>query len=203
MIHYTANNGDTAAGNAKYFASNANLRASAHYFVDENEIYQSVHDSDIAWHCGADTSYMHPECRNANALGIELCSRQDANGNYYFASETVINALELAKTKMDEYGIGIACVLRHYDVTGKNCPAPFVEDENQWTAFKTRLAEGVIQMALETWQKEGGQAAIRALAEKGLINSPDKWSSEEALAANVPAYLFWMMLNQLAEYKKG
>ena len=35
VIHYTANNGDTAENNVKYFANNPNLAASAHYFVDE------------------------------------------------------------------------------------------------------------------------------------------------------------------------
>ena len=52
VIHYTANNGDTAFGNAKYFRNNKNLQASAHYFVDENEVWQSVKESDTAFHCG-------------------------------------------------------------------------------------------------------------------------------------------------------
>jgi len=203
VVHYTANNGDTALGNANYFANNKNLQASAHYFVDENEAYQSVPDTDTAWHCGADTTYKHAECRNANAIGIELCSRKDSAGNYYFADATVENAIELVKAKMKEHGVSIGNVLRHYDVTGKNCPAPFVQNESLWTAFKAKLIEGVIDMALDTWQKEGGQAAITALVKKGLIDKPENWNTEKALAANVPSYLFWMMMNRLAEYKGG
>ena len=200
VIHYTANNGDTALGNANYFANNTNLQASANYFVDENEIYQSVPDTDIAWHCGA-TSYIHAECRNSNSIGIEICSYKDSNGNYYFADAAVNRAIELAKEKMDEYGISIGCVIRHYDVTGKVCPAPFVNDESQWTAFRAKLVEGVIDMALETWQKEGGQAALTALAAKGLVSNPETWSTEDKLAESLPSYLFWMMMNRLAEYK--
>ena len=60
VIHYTANNGDTAANNIKYFET-AGRNASAHYFVDENEIWQSVRDGDIAWHCGA-KQYKHAAC---------------------------------------------------------------------------------------------------------------------------------------------
>ena len=52
VVHYTANDGDKAQGNGYYFAQ-PNRNASAHYFVDENEIVRSVKDKDIAWHCGA------------------------------------------------------------------------------------------------------------------------------------------------------
>ena len=77
VLHYTANNGDTAQNNADYFAG-ANRRASAHYFVDENEVVQSVRDTDAAWHCGGSIeSDHHPLrgiCTNRNSLGVEMCS---------------------------------------------------------------------------------------------------------------------------------
>ena len=87
VIHYTANNGDTVQNNLDYFAGNA-VGASAHYFVDENGYGQSVKDQDTAWHCGA-SSYRHEACRNANSIGMELCSRKDSRGNYYFMDQTV------------------------------------------------------------------------------------------------------------------
>ena len=142
VIHYTANNGDTAKGNANYFANNKNLKASAHYFVDENEFWQSVRDGDIAYHCGA-TNYKHLECRNGNSIGIEICSRKDYYGNYYFKPEAVANALVLTRHLMDKYNVPIDNVIRHFDVTGKNCPAPFVQDKRQWDAFKTNLKKEV------------------------------------------------------------
>ena len=76
VIHFTANDGDTAKNNADYFAR-AEISTSAHYFVDENEVWQSVRDADIAWHCGTRGVYFHPYCRNANSIGIELCSRKN------------------------------------------------------------------------------------------------------------------------------
>lgn len=46
VIHYTANNGDTALSNTNYFKSYRG--ASAHYFVDETSVYQSIEDKNIA-----------------------------------------------------------------------------------------------------------------------------------------------------------
>ena len=137
VIHYTANDGDTAWENTNYFKSTYR-GASAHYFVDEKSIWRCVGDYDIAWHCGA-KSYKHKTCRNENSIGIELGSRKDANGNYYFLQETINNAIELVKYLMDKYNISEENVIRHYDVTGKVCPAPFVNSDYAWKSFKETL----------------------------------------------------------------
>lgn len=138
VIHYTANNGDTAKGNTEYFKSYRG--SSAHYFVDENEIWQSVEDRNIAWHCGAN-SYVHPKCRNMNSIGIELCSRKSSNGTYYFEEKTVNNAVELVRFLMKKYNISPEKVVRHYDVTKKICPEPFVRDVKAWEGFKQKVCD--------------------------------------------------------------
>ena len=138
VMHYTANNGDTARNNCDYYHRVGGLQASAHYFVDEHGAMQSVRECDTAWHCGA-RAYWHPECRNANSIGIEMCSRKRADGSYYIKPETVANAAALAKDIMQRYGIDTDHVLRHYDVTGKRCPMPWVDDPAQWAAFKDML----------------------------------------------------------------
>lgn len=140
VIHYTANNGDLAKSNCNYFKS-PNRNASAHYFVDEKEIWQSVEDNNIAWHCGTSGKYYHSKCRNDNAIGIELCSEKDSKGNYYFNNETINNAVGLVKVLMEKYNIPIENVVRHYDVTHKNCPAPFVNNNTAWDNFKDSLME--------------------------------------------------------------
>ena len=141
VMHYTANNGDTARNNCDYYHRVGGLQASAHYFVDEHGAMQSVREGDTAWHCGAEAGrrYWHPECRNANSIGIEMCSRKRADGSYYIKPETVANAAALAKDIMQRYGIDTEHVVRHYDVTGKRCPMPWVDDPAQWTAFKDML----------------------------------------------------------------
>ena len=138
VLHYTAGNGDTARNNCDYYHRVGGLQASAHYFCDEHGAMQSVRECDTAWHCGA-RAYWHPECRNGNSIGIEMCSRKRADGSYYILQETVANAAALAKDIMQRYGIDTDHVLRHYDVTGKRCPMPWVDDPAQWAAFLAML----------------------------------------------------------------
>ena len=146
VIHYTANNGDTAKGNAEYYANTA-LGASAHYFVDEYDtVYQSVLDCNTAWAVGGTSKYIHPYCRNANSISIELCSRNwngkgkpATDSGWYFKEETINNAVKLTKELMEKYNIPIENVIRHYDVWGKICPAPFVNNPKAWENFKERL----------------------------------------------------------------
>ena len=156
VIHYTANNGDTVQNNLDYFSCNA-AGASAHYFVDENGYGQSVKDADTAWHCGA-SSYRHKTCRNANSIGMELCSRKDSKGNYYFMDQTVYNAAALARQLMQTYGIDRAHVLRHYDVTGKRCPAPMVDNPTLWENFLNLLEDKTMTYAeaIETVKEKTG-----------------------------------------------
>lgn len=151
VIHYTAGFG-TAKDNCRYFASGKKGR-SAHYVVGyEGEIWQSIEDENIAWHCGA-RHYEHAECRNANSLGIELCVRKKDHSHlkagdkdWYFEDATVEAAVELTRYLMDKYNVPAANVLRHYDVTGKVCPAPYVHNttKHTWQEFKNAIGGGKI-----------------------------------------------------------
>ena len=51
VLHYTGNKGDTAKNNVDYFYG-GNRGASAHYFVDDNSIWQSVEEYNSAWSVG-------------------------------------------------------------------------------------------------------------------------------------------------------
>ncbi len=140
VIHYVGATGD-ARNNAKYYGTTPNIGASAHYFVGHGpspELWASVAETDTAWHCGANR-YVHPACRNDNSIGVELCCHRDAGGGWYFDPETVDAAVELCREIVARYGIDRDHVLRHYDVTGKVCPAPFVNDASAWEDFKSRL----------------------------------------------------------------
>ena len=134
VVHYTANTGDTAQNNLDYFAR-TKTGTSAHYFVDENEVCQSVQDTDVAWHCGSKNP-RHPYCRNANSIGIEMCNSVGG------VPEAVRDrTADFVRQKMKEYGIDSSHVLRHYDVTGKRCPAPWVDNPAEWMEFKKMLEE--------------------------------------------------------------
>ena len=61
-----------------------------------------------------------------------MCSEKDQNGQYYINQATQNTAVELIKILMEKYSIPIENVIRHYDVTGKICPEPFVRNQVQW-----------------------------------------------------------------------
>lgn len=160
VIHYTAGDGDTAQDNGLYFARGP-VGASAHWFVDEKEAVLSVPEEHIAWHCGAD-KYVHPDCRNSNSVAVELCSRKNDRGEYEIPTRTLENAAELVRKLMKKYGVPIECVLRHYDVTGKNCPAPLVE-AGKWKEFLESLMRYDTIDMVPAW----GQKTVEKLMMQG------------------------------------
>lgn len=151
VVHYTGNRGDTAKNNADYFARESGLNASAHYFVDEENIWQSVADKDVAWHCGA-KKYIHSTCRNANSIGIEICMLDKAG---HIRQKSIEQAGKLIVSLMAKYDIPISRVVRHYDVTGKGCPQPMVSSPKLWADFKAALTMPVhIEEEPEMTQQE-------------------------------------------------
>ena len=176
VVHYTANDGDTDTGNIVYFKGE-HRKASAHYFVDEDSITQSVRDIDTAWHCGSDKGYYHKKCRNCNSLGIEMCSDKNDKGQYIITAETVDLTVRLVQKKMEEYDIPIENVLRHYDVTHKACPEPWVRNPILWDYFKARLIKED-----EMDQKTFNLMYAAMIAEKH-GDKPSAWAKESCKKA--------------------
>ncbi len=176
VIHYTAGTNDTARANGVYF-SRLTVQASAHYFVDDNEVIRTVEDGDSAWHCGAKT-YTHPECRNSNSIGIEMCSRL-SGGVYSISDETVRRTVDLTKTLMRKYNIPAENVIRHFDVTGKRCPEPFVRIPALWDDFKARISAPVHDYA-------SVNDIVWELANRKIITNKELWL--EKLEQDVNAY---------------
>ena len=154
VIHFTSNNGDTALNNCNYF-SGANRGASAHYFIGDDGIYQSVPDKWAAWAVGGTKIYKHPYCRNMNSISIEMCSRIGADGKYYIRDGIVEQTIKLTRYLMNKYGVPAQNVLRHYDVWGKQCPEPFVRKPELWEKFKRKLSESE-ELTMEQYNETGG-----------------------------------------------
>jgi N-acetylmuramoyl-L-alanine amidase CwlA len=172
VLHFTANNGDTAQNNADYFAREGGLNASAHYFVDTERIVQSVKDGDTAWHCGKERggSYYN-DCRNANSIGIEMCS-VIRNGVYVIPEETMKRAAKLTRELMAKYHVPVSRVCRHYDVTHKDCPEPWVRNPKQWENFKKMLAEKEVEDMTEAQTRAIAKQEIsKAESAKKVYNS--------------------------------
>lgn len=144
VIHYTANRNDTAENNGKYFANNV-VDASAHFFVDEDSIVCSVHPACVAYSVGGNKyancvntggGKHYGKCTNKNSISVELCGGKD---NVYPSEKTIANAVELVLSLMAEYSIPQERVIRHFDVTGKPCPAYWCGSAKRNEAWKTEF----------------------------------------------------------------
>ena len=214
VVHYTGNNGDTAKNNIDYYANKKNLSASAHYFIDENPVaWQSVKEGDCAWHCGGYT-YYHKDCRNDNAIGVEICG-ENRNGSgkpatdsgWYFTEETVKNAVKLVKYLMQKYNIPIENVIRHYDVTHKVCPAPFVNNPSEWDKFKSMLVDSSDEKKQEESVDNGAKTEdltevndiVWELAHRGILTDKNLWLTK--LNEDVSSY--WLARKTVAYLRKN
>ena len=132
VLHYTGNKGDTAKNNVDYFYG-GNRGASAHYFVDDNSIWQSVEEYNSAWSVGDGKGVYG--ITNRNSISIEMC----CNSIGVITEKTESNALELVKYLMSKYNISISNVVRHYDASRKICPNWSANNWSRWTSFKNKL----------------------------------------------------------------
>lgn len=125
-VHYTATSA-SAHNNLVYF-SRPGAEASAHLFVDKDgAIRQSVRFEDTAWAVG-------DWAENQRTVSVEVVS----------AGEDFTDAQVAALAEIWAYLVatyGVTRLLRHYDVTGKLCPAPYV-DADKWAALKARIVGG-------------------------------------------------------------
>lgn len=150
VFHYTANDGDTDEANANYFATGYR-GASAHWFVDNDSATNSVPENYTAWHVGGNRYSNYKQtggakyygmCKNTNSIGIEMCDCEK-NGKYNFTEATLNNVVELAKEIVARYNIPRSMCIRHFDVVGKKCPAPFVDNPADFEALLDRIYSGI------------------------------------------------------------
>ena len=164
VIHYVGATGGAQA-NCKYFEK-IYRGSSAHYFVGHaGDVWQCVEDANVSWHCGA-LKYNHKYCRNDNSIGIEMCCRK--GDQWYFEPATIAATIDLVRELMAKYNIPVENVIRHYDVSGKRCPEPYVRNINDWENFKLQLTTTPIvkektedEIAKEVIQGLWGNGAAR------------------------------------------
>ena len=175
----------TAKNNGSYYGGTPNIGASAHFFVDQYDIVSSVPLTLAAGHCGVDYSNgTAPYWRgkgtystNRQSIGIEMCCKRTASGEWYIEPETVEKSIGLVRWLMQEYGIDADHVIRHYDVCHKNCPAPWVEHPEQWAYFKRRISEEEIDMTKEQLDQYVTEKAVEVL--QGVGTHPSAWAEKE------------------------
>lgn len=128
VIHWVANPGSSAVENRDYFESlsDGNGRsASAHFIIGlDGEIVQCIPISEMAYAC---------KDRNVDTLSIECC-HPDEDGK--FNEATYYSLVDLAGWLCVRLNLSPQDILRHYDVTGKDCPKYYVDHEDSWQQLK-------------------------------------------------------------------
>jgi len=152
VIHFTGNNGSTALANIKFFEQRKDGKlgyGSAHYFSDLNgDIYRCIPETELSYNCGGnkynqDTlKLLNTTYPNNCTIGIELCANKEGKFNKATYDKAILLSTYLLK-KYDLYDTKY--LVRHYDVTGKICPAPFVNNESAWLQFKKDVDKSLLE----------------------------------------------------------
>lgn len=186
VIHDTGNPraGANAEAHFRYF-NGGNRGASAHYFVDDGAIIQTVEDYIASWHCGDGQGKYG--ITNQNSIGVEICINED--GDFETA---VANTLDLTKHLMEKYSVPIDRVVRHFDASRKTCPGSMSTDNwARWQDFKRTLAE---------MTEEELRGAIEVLQKKGLIDSPGYWLENARQGKIVNGEYAAILIKRMAAY---
>ena len=130
VIHYVGNPGTTAAQNRGWY-ENPQSTVSSHFLVGlEGEVIQCLPLNEKS------SATNH---RNGDTISIEVCHPDDT-GRFHEA--TYDSLVKLTAWLVEACGLEPDRVIRHYDVTGKECPRWFVNDEEAWLQFKADVAAG-------------------------------------------------------------
>lgn len=135
VIHDTGNTSRGSDADAHYrYLQAATRYGSAHYYLDDKQIIQTIGDSLVAWSIGDKWGYKNnprriTDATNSNSLSIELCINADINKDLAYK-----NLVELTKNLMKKFNIPHTRVIRHFDATGKNCPGSW--SGNNWQKWK-------------------------------------------------------------------
>ena len=135
VVHYTANPGSTAKANRDYFENlkdTKTTKASSNFIIGmKGEIIQCVPTWEIAYASNN---------RNKDTVSIECC-HPDETGE--FTDETYDSLVKLCAWLCLKFDLDEDDVIRHYDVTGKNCPKYFVENEEAFQVFREDISNAL------------------------------------------------------------
>ena len=135
VIHNIGNPGTSALQNRNWFSGlseTGETYASSNFIVGlEGEIIQCVPVNEIAYASNQ---------RNDDTLSIEVCHPDDTG---QFSETTYEAVVRLTAWLCLQYRIGAGRLLRHYDVSGKECPRYYVDNEEAWEQFKLDVAAAI------------------------------------------------------------
>lgn len=123
VIHYVGNPGTTAQQNRDYYAS-CSSEVSSHFVIGlKGEVIQCIplHEKSSA-----------SNHRNKDTISIEVC-HPDESGKFTDAAYQSLVKLTVWLCKICD--LDSSDVIRHYDITGKQCPLYFVTHNDAWERF--------------------------------------------------------------------
>lgn len=145
VVHYTANPGSSAQANRNYFEGlkdSGDRKVSSHFVIGiDGEIIQCVPTKEIAYASNK---------RNSDTISIECCHK-DETGE--FTKETYDSLVQLTAWLCKRFSLDGTDVIRHYDVTGKDCPRYYVAHEDEWKQFQTDVETKKEEIIEEEKQK--------------------------------------------------
>lgn len=131
VVHYVNTPGSSAIVNRNFFESlkyQDKISASAHYIVGLNgEVIKIIPEDEIAYHSG-NKQY------NRKSIGVEN-TYLDISGKFGLATyNSLVNLLaDISK----RYNLDpLKDIVRHYDITGKNCPKYYVDNPLEFEKLK-------------------------------------------------------------------
>ena len=131
VIHYVGNPGTSAQNNRDWF-NQPETHVASHFIVGlEGEIVQCIPLNEKS------SASNH---RNRDTISIEVC-HPDESGK--FNDESYAALVKLTAWLCRTYGLTENNVIRHYDVTGKECPLYFVKNNDAWMQFKADVKENI------------------------------------------------------------
>ena len=135
VVHYVGD-GNSSAGSARrncvYF-DGGYRGASAHFFIDDEYIYEAADPKTRAtWHCG--DGHGRFGITNQNSIGIEVCN----NGGPYTDAE-IARLAWLVQKLMSDFGVPASHVVRHYDASRKECPLYYVQNPSEWAKLQAQI----------------------------------------------------------------
>lgn len=129
VIHYVGNPGSTAQQNHDFYAGKQS-NVSSHFVVGlDGEVIQCI---------PLDEMSAASNWRNNDTISIEVCHPDDTGK---FNKKTYKSLVKLVAWLEDQCGLEDGDVIRHYDITGKECPRYFVTHEDAWKKFKQDVAD--------------------------------------------------------------
>jgi N-acetylmuramoyl-L-alanine amidase len=131
VLHYVQNHGSTAIANRNYFENlkhQDRVSVSSHYIVGfEGEIIKIIPENEIAYHSGSKEV-------NRKSIGVE-CTQPDSSGK--LLPKTYNSLIELLADISERYNLDpFVDIIRHYDVTGKNCPKYYIDNPLEFDKLK-------------------------------------------------------------------